>query len=309
MKHQISLDNSLNSCPICDDKHNQIKGRELKTTHQIIDKVFIEIKNPAKHYLQTCEKCNVSYKSNFPSIKTESYLTDIWKTNSSSRYQDKTSKKLKKIAKYITNLSKSKKIKVLDIGIGEGSYLDIIAGEQNIEIYIMDCDQKVLDRVGDKINAKKILADIGKQNEIEDYHHKFDVITAFDLIEHIPSSFFIENINLLLKKDGTFLAETGNKDNLFCKIFGLENWWYFNIIEHKVFWSKKALYQKLISSGFVDIKIKNAIHKDRRLINLSKDFIKSIMWLIKIAFLRKNIIVERNPKFPIRDQLFVKAKK
>tara|TARA_B100000989_G_scaffold256321_1_gene205472 strand:- start:31466 stop:32395 length:930 start_codon:yes stop_codon:yes gene_type:complete len=309
MKYQISLDDSLNSCPVCEDKDNQIKENELKNIHQIIDNIYIEIENPKKHYLQTCGVCNTSYKSDFPSIKTESFLTNIWNSNTSSRYQDKPSWKLQKIAKHILGLAKSKTIKVLDIGIGEGSYLEILAHRENIEIYLMDCDKEVLDRIGNKINAKKIFADIGNKDNIKELNNKFDVITAFDLIEHIPSSLFIENINYLLKPGGTFIAETGNKENVFCKIFGIENWWYTNILEHKVLWNKKALKDKLIDSGFTKINISKAIHKDRRLINLIKDFVKSIIWLIKIIFLRKKISSLRNPKFPIKDQLFIFAKK
>ena len=108
MKYQISLDDSLKFCPVCKDKDNQIKENELKNIHQIIDNIYIEIENPKKHYLQTCRACNISYKSDFPSIKTESFLTNIWNSNSSSRYQDKPSWKLKKIRnmEYVTREKK-----------------------------------------------------------------------------------------------------------------------------------------------------------------------------------------------------------
>ena len=309
MNHNISLESKLDSCPVCSSKNNQITKVELKSEHQILDKIVIKIKNPTKHYLQTCNNCNVSYKSHFPSIEVESFLTNIWKSNASSRYQSKISRKLKKIAKYIKSLSKSKKIKILDIGIGEGSYLELLTKDDNIEIYLMDCDQSVLNRIASKIPSEKILADIGNIDEVSHLHNKFDVITAFDLIEHIPSSSFMNNINYMLKPGGTFLAETGNKENFFCEKFGIQNWWYLNILEHKVFWNENALSQKLSSAGFTKINISKAIHKDRRLFILLKDFVKSFIWLIRITLLRKNISTLKNPKFPIRDQLFVSAKK
>ena len=113
----------------------------------------------------------------------------------------------------------------------------------------------------------------------------------------------------MLKPGGTFLAETGDKENFFCENFGIQNWWYLNILEHKVFWNKNALSQKLSSAGFTKINISKVIHKDRRLSVLLKDFVKSFIWLIRITLLRKNISTLKNPKFPIRDQLFVCAKK
>tara|TARA_X000001036_G_C20668534_1_gene801605 strand:+ start:1201 stop:2130 length:930 start_codon:yes stop_codon:yes gene_type:complete len=309
MENKICLDDKLESCPVCGNEKNQSIKVELKKIHKILEHTIIEIIEPKKHYLKNCNDCNVSYKSHFPSIQTESYLTDIWKSTSETRYQDTPSNKLKKIAKYIKSLAKSKKIKVLDIGIGEGSYLEMLSDESNIQIYLMDCDQDVLDRISRNISSKIICADIGEKDHIADLHNKFDVITAFDLIEHIPSSSFIKNINFMLKPGGTFLAETGDRDNLFCKFFGIQNWWYTNILEHKVFWNQDALSLKLSQSGFNNINISKAIHKDRRLQMLIKDFIKSIIWLVKIKFFKKSISSLKNPKFPIRDQLFVNAKK
>jgi len=115
----------------------------------------------------------------------------------------------------------------------------------------------------------------------------------------------------MLADNGTFIAETGDKDNLFAKVFGIENWWYVNIPEHKVFWTKNSLFQNLEKAGFIDIEINKVIHKDRRFEALLKDAIKSLIWIFK-SFLSKDFIKSGNkklPKFPLRDQLYLAAKK
>jgi 2-polyprenyl-3-methyl-5-hydroxy-6-metoxy-1,4-benzoquinol methylase len=310
MNYQIEFKESLQDCPVCGSKEN-IKLDQLKNTYAIINDVTISISNPKKHFLMECLNCKTIYKSHYPDFETESVLTDIWKKNSNTRYQNKPSRRLVKIANFLKSYAKNKNkiIKVLDIGVGEGSYLGLLSDVANIELFIMDCDKNVLSRLETKLNAQLIHGDIGCQNDIVDFKETFDVITAFDLIEHIPSSNFLKNIHFMLKPGGYFLAETGNKDNWFCKFFGFKNWYYLSILEHKVFWSKQSLFNALAPLNYKKISISKVIHKDRRLDLLLKDFIKSVIWIIKIKLLRINIDELRNPKFPIRDQIFLKAKK
>jgi len=311
MNYSIEFNNDIKRCPNCLNSEDQAKIINLNNSYTIINDVHVLIEKPQKHYLMECSLCNIVYKSHFPDFETESILTNIWKKHSETRYQNSPSKRLTKITDFIKNLSitQKKPIKVLDIGVGEGSYLKLLSSEDNIDLYMMDCDREVLEDLKKKINANTVLADIGSLKDIEHLKGTFDVITAFDLIEHIPSSIFLENIYYMLKPGGQFLAETGNKDNLFCKIFGFQNWWYLSILEHKVFWSKPSLLKALKAIGYNEVLISKVIHKDRRENVLLKDAVKSIIWIIKALLLRRDLDRLRNPKFPIKDQLYIEATK
>ncbi|MDE2421514.1 MAG: class I SAM-dependent methyltransferase [Gammaproteobacteria bacterium] len=107
----------------------------------------------------------------------------------------------------ISNLD-NKNIKVLEIGFGNGGFLTY-AREKNWDIY------------GVEINESLIATATGKgfqaYDSIELFNDgTFDLIVAFDVLEHIPPTNIIEFVNTIkakLKKDGYFLARFPNGDS------------------------------------------------------------------------------------------------
>lgn len=315
MKYEIEYDDSSYSCPICKNTESQQFVSHLPTEHLLIDNVRLEIITPSKLGLYFCKSCEIAYKNHYPSAESERLLTEIWKKHSDSRYQSKGySKRLKLIARQIDLIARrtpKKTVRVMDIGVGEGSYLKQLENNKKIEIYLMDIDAQVLSSLSETIDSKTLHGDASDSSFCKKYSGYFDVITAFDLIEHVPSKVLIDNILEMLSDNGTFIAETGDRKNLFAKVFGIENWWYVNIPEHKVFWTKDSLFESLEKAGFIDIDIRKVIHKDRRFEALFKDAIKSLIWMFK-SFFNKDSIKSGNkrlPKFPLRDQLYLSAKK
>jgi 2-polyprenyl-3-methyl-5-hydroxy-6-metoxy-1,4-benzoquinol methylase len=121
-------------------------------------------------------------------------------------------------------------LKILDIGCNDGLFLDFAklnhCQTSGVE-YSLSC-QKFLRQKGHITYSR-----------FEDVRESYDLITAFDLVEHLydlPS--FIEKCLVHLKPNGYIVFHTGDILSLLPRLIQ-SNWWYLRYPEHIVFPSKK----------------------------------------------------------------------
>jgi len=101
----------------------------------------------------------------------------------------------------LDNLKLDKNIKILNIGAGTGQDLDTI--KKFGTVTVLDIDQKALNLIPDNIVEKKILADACDTKLPES---NFDLILAFDLLEHIKDDKkAVLEVLRLLKPGGHFV--------------------------------------------------------------------------------------------------------
>lgn len=107
----------------------------------------------------------------------------------------------------ISNLN-NKNIKVLEIGFGNGGFLTY-GREKNWDIYGVEINDDLIATA--KENSFQAHDSIDFFNDCT-----FDLIVAFDVLEHIPPTNIIDFVNTIkskLKKDGYFLARFPNGDS------------------------------------------------------------------------------------------------
>jgi SAM-dependent methyltransferase len=96
-----------------------------------------------------------------------------------------------------TNLPR-KKCKILSIGAGTGGDLAVLKEFGNV--YAFDVDQNVIDMIPDNMVVEKKVADA---QAIPYKKNQFDIVVAFEVLEHIPNdSKAVEEINRVLKPGG-----------------------------------------------------------------------------------------------------------
>ena len=198
IKKKIKIINSkkkfkiINSCPICNSKKKKI----------VISKFGIDVFN--------CLNCNVDYSSKKPKDFSDLYSTDDYKNHTFNVYDKSRKYKIERFGKErISILKKYKKTgTLLDFGCGSGWFLEIAKKYYNsYGIEYSDQLREVLDK-NYQIKAFKDFSNLPK-------NLKFDIITAFDVIEHVENPIlFLRILKKKLKKNGIALIYTPNKDSI-----------------------------------------------------------------------------------------------
>jgi 2-polyprenyl-3-methyl-5-hydroxy-6-metoxy-1,4-benzoquinol methylase len=115
--------------------------------------------------------------------------------------------------KFIEN----KKGKLLDVGCGLGYFVKKIKNYSDWEVYGYEISKPAVDFAKDKLGLQNIF-----QGKVEDSDFKekyFDIITLWDVIEHIPKlAPMLSYLNKVLKDDGVLFIHTPNIQS-YCQIW------------------------------------------------------------------------------------------
>jgi 2-polyprenyl-3-methyl-5-hydroxy-6-metoxy-1,4-benzoquinol methylase len=131
-----------------------------------------------------------------------------------SKIAEKESMVFEKYINYISNFIKLDQKKILDIGCGTGNFiktLQII--KKNNEIYALDHNEKAVRSLKES-NYNVKYFDLNCDNSIP-FNQKFDIITMFDVIEHLNSFVsFDKIIDENLSDNGFIVITTPNSNSL-----------------------------------------------------------------------------------------------
>lgn len=174
-----------------------------KSSHQ--KKYLIKYNIP----IVTCLKCDLTYSTKQPKNFDDVYSKTDYLSKSITSY-DKTRKyRIKRFGLERIKILKKykKKGNLLDFGCGIGWFLEGAKNYYNVSgVEFSDSiRQWLFKKLG--IKTFKTLDDI--KNE------KYDIITAFDVIEHVSNPLdLLKQLKKKLKKNGIILIYTPNKDSL-----------------------------------------------------------------------------------------------
>lgn len=147
------------------------------------------------------------------------------------------------------NLKKIKqKAKLLDIGCGPGIYLGV-AERDGFEVRGLEISKEGFEIAKSKFKV------INKTLEEANIKEKFDIITLFDVIEHIPNpKDILLRINKLLNKDGIVCIITPDSNSFLAKLLGSKWPEFKRWREHIYFFSTSTLNRLLENTGFELVK-------------------------------------------------------
>ena len=143
--------------------------------------------------------------------------------------------------------SKKVDISLLDIGTGSGSFLHYINGQREFENLsgveydnrlVAQCNANVKDGICVQGNAEEFFI-----------NKKFDVITSFQVIEHLydPNS-FLNNISEHLRENGILILTTPNLDSVAHKTLGAK--WHGHRKDHVNLYKFEEFSSALAQQGF-----------------------------------------------------------
>lgn len=164
--------------------------------------------------------------------------------------------------------------KILDIGCGSGFFLSLAKRKGwipfGIEVSPI-AGKEATRNLGENIF-------IGLWESFNSPDSFFDVITMFDVLEHIPNlDFLLEKLYKMLLPDGLLVITTPNTKSFTSRLMG-KHWLHYKL-EHLYYFSPETLYTYLTRKGFSILKITPA----RKTLNLQ--YIFNYFQLFKIKFL------------------------
>jgi spore maturation protein CgeB len=220
----------LRACPACGCRDAQTLG--------------------VKHGLDvvTCRRCATVYTPYSPWYSSEFYYETYYKTESLSPPEFVQTR----LAEITSEFSRYRQTnRLLDIGCGAGNLL--LAARKN------GWDGQGLDV---SPNAVKHVRELGFevfQGELREAQfpaQHFDVITAAELLEHLPEPrLLLEEVARLLRPGGLFWTTTPHARGLSGRVLGLK-WRCIWPPEHLQLFSAGGLKSLLLDVGFRDIRIK-----------------------------------------------------
>lgn len=223
-----------------------------------------------EHRIVRCRKCSLTYVN--PRLKKDK-LYDIYNKEyfSNEQFNKKKPKEIYGYGLYIKekdNIEKSfKKIledierykkrgQILDVGCATGFFLNLCK-KKRWDAYGVDMSKFAIDYAKKEFGLKNLYH--GDLDKINLKKSSFDVITMFDVIEHLEDpKKMLSDINSLLKKKGMVVITTPDSGSIPAKLLG-KNWEeYKRAREHVYFFSRKTLTKILKKTGFKVVKIKSA---------------------------------------------------
>jgi len=162
--------------------------------------------------------------------------------------------------------------KILDFGCGMGQFIGLCRkGGYRIKGY--DISKYVVNKVNSKYG---FVAKSGKLSKRMYKQGSFDVITSFDVIEHVwDFEKAIDCFNYWLKPGGYLYLSTPNIDSWDAKLFSSRWHGYTKLKEHLVYFSPKTINILLKRNGFYQVSVKQW------------GFVRSIGFAVKKMFGKK----------------------
>jgi len=275
----------LYSCPLCESKSSTKLYAEAEYDENNLDAyAFASRKTPEyqHHELIECKECQFLFCVNIPSQEMLHLLYKDAAFDSKSEAQNASvtyMKYLKKKSKTPINRNMA-----LDIGTGEGSFLEILLSEEWKDVAGVEPSKSPIELADEKVKPL-IINNIFKTDDFE--NDSYDLVSIFQTIEHIPNPLAVATgIRELLISSGIVYIVCHNYLSPVNKLLGKKSPIFD--IEHLQLFSKKSIRVLLTKAGFTDIKIFTLVNSYPlyywvKLFPLSANIKKSVLRFLDIT--------------------------
>lgn len=199
----------------------------------------------ASSYLCKCNSCGFVFSKRIPSEKE---LSEHYEGYGRQDYlSDVTIKRYEELLDSFESYRKNNKI--LDVGCGIGYFLEV-AKRKGWEVYGTEFTEEAVEIC----EAKGIHMEQGKLNP-DNYQFEFDVITSFEVLEHINNPIEeINNFKSLLCSGGLVYLTTPNFNSLLRYRLG-DQYGVITYPEHLCYYTPKTIRYLFKQLGFTQSKI------------------------------------------------------
>lgn len=200
---------------------------------------------------------------------------------------------------YLSGIKKFKPSgNLLDVGCATGLFM-LRAEDAGFDVYGVDVSDYAVGIAQKRFGKRVVKSSIEESRFSEG---KFDVVTMFDVIEHLKDPRkVLKQVRTFMKDDGMLVINTGDADSLIAKIMG-KHWHYFIPPQHFFYFSEKTLTRLLTESGFIVKKVerKGKWVSLRYLFHLARQIQNDIVGQVGFALVGNNTL----GRIPIYINLF-----
>lgn len=246
-------------CNLCGSKNTKLLFK-FSNPH---DSIFLKELgfNKTTFDIVKCINCGLIYVGNrVRNLNTiydvEKYYSRGCSIGGGRGYQDYISHKNSKIKDFGKKLSKiesyGKKGRILDVGCATGFFL-YVAKERKWKTFGVELSKYSSNYARDEFGLNVFTGELIDE-KLPGGH--FDVITMWDVIEHIQDPLSnLKEANRILKDNGLIVISTADVNSLNA-VLSKEKWSLFAPPMHLYYFSKKTLKQMLEKTGFDTVELK-----------------------------------------------------
>ncbi|WP_436714947.1 class I SAM-dependent methyltransferase [Roseiconus lacunae] len=164
-------------------------------------------------------------------------------------------------------------IRIVDVGAFSGQFLSMLP-QQWTKAAVEPCLS-----VRQSLAERRIewLADF-VENVPPDHFEQFDVVTLFDVFEHLPApSETLRDAIRLLRPGGKLLLSTGNSGHWSWRLLGGQHW-YLHTLQHLCFASQRSLRWIAKTQGLRIMSLIRHSHKRRCLREKVRHCVETVHW-------------------------------
>ena len=231
-------------CPLCNYNDYKIiieSKYKKKNSYEYLRKLFLSSGSQFMDQVVKCNRCSLIYTN--PRIK-ENIINKGYSFSIDKKFISQDQIRIKSFENTIDTINKKinlSKKKILDVGSASGAFLKA-------------CLNKNIN--ADGIEPNKWLVDFGKRNylvnikniRLNKVNKKYDVVSFFDVIEHVPNlKKILLDINKVTKKNGYLIITVPDHDSYARKILAKK--WPFYLNVHVHYFTKDTLI-KLFGSKY-----------------------------------------------------------
>jgi len=145
--------------------------------------------------------------------------------------------------------------RLLDVGCATGFFLEI-AAEQGFEVRGMEFSRVAISLARPDIRDRILCGDVNELSK--ELSSKFDVVTAFDIIEHVrdPRG-FLDQIREMLAPGGVIVISTPDTGHFLRHVMG-SSWPMLQPMQHMVLFSRRGMAAVMRDAGYSDVKVQTA---------------------------------------------------
>lgn len=150
---------------------------------------------------------------------------------------------------FLPVLPQDRQAKILDIGCGYGEFLCFLRRIGFAQTLGIDLDSKSLEIA--RSNGAGNLRQAEILTALADYHGEFDLISALDVLEHVPKPRVVEFLTLALgalRSGGTLLCQVPNLAAFYSPLFYMD-------FTHETPFTAMSLKQALEMANFNEVKV------------------------------------------------------